>query len=308
MILSLAMILDALLGEPKWLWSRAPHPAVLAGRLIAMGDQHLNHGSFRKLKGAVMIAAFTVGTIVFTYGVLCILKLVFGPVFAGLVEIILIAILLAQRSLVDHVADVGQALARGLPAGRASVGRIVGRDTAQMERPEIIRAAIESASENLSDAVVAPVFWALIGGLPGIAAYKIINTADSMIGYKNEKYQSFGWASARLDDLVNWLPARATGFAILALSGHWSKRGAMAATAKEHRSVNAGWPEAAMAFALNIALAGPRRYQGVLNDEPFVHPQGRKNPIPQDIDATVRMLWQVWGAVFLLVVSLEILL
>lgn len=186
-----ALLLDAALGEPKWLWDRYPHPAVLMGRAVGRMDKWLNTGSARREKGtAAMVilglAAWILGALIAAI-----------PDF-GLLEILTAAMLLAQRSLVDHVRAVADALRQSLPAGRRAVAMIVGRDTKTLDAPAISRAAIESAAENLSDGVIAPAFWFLILGLPGLMLYKITNTADSMIGHRTPRYEQFGWAAARL--------------------------------------------------------------------------------------------------------------
>ena len=213
----------------------------------------------------------------------------------GLVEIAVLAILLAQKSLVEHVRAVATALRRSLPEGRAAVAMIVGRDTAAMTEADVARAAIESAAENLSDGVVAPVFWYLLLGLPGIVAYKLVNTADSMIGHMTPRYREFGWASARLDDVLNLIPARLTAL-LIALTHGWIDPKPILRDAPKHRSPNAGWPEAAMAPVLNVALSGPRSYHGVAKDFPWVWPEGRRDPGPDDIDAAADALWRVWAA------------
>lgn len=286
MILTLALLLDAALGEPKWLWDRLPHPAVLMGRAVAALDRRWNHGAARRLKGVLAQAVLVLGA-----GGLGWIIAQGGPV----VTIIAAAILLAQRSLADHVLAVARALREGLPEGRATVAMIVSRDTSGMDAPAVARAAIESAAENLSDGVVAPAFWFLIGGLPGLMIYKITNTADSMVGYRTPRHAAYGWAAARLDDALNLIPARLTCLAIVALHGLWPARRAIIAEARRHKSPNAGWPEAAMARALGVALAGPRSYHGQVQDFPFVNPTGRPSPGPADIEAAVRVLWQVWA-------------
>jgi len=289
-ILLIALILDALLGEPKWLWTRLPHPAVLMGRAVGWIDTRFNAGQRRKAKGiasfaALCIAAATLGLILSA--------LPGGP----LIQALLAAILLAQKSLADHVSAVADALRQSLPLARTTVAQIVGRDTTDMDGPAITRGAIESAAENLSDGIIAPAFWFLIAGLPGLLVYKITNTADSMIGYRTDRHRDFGWAAARFDDLLNWLPARLTALLIAAV--YWRPDAAriIRRDATLHRSPNAGWPEAAMAVVLNIALSGPRSYGGVAQDFPFVHPEGRKFPNATDIDAAVTVLWRVWWAV-----------
>ncbi|MGH1354700.1 MAG: adenosylcobinamide-phosphate synthase CbiB [Thalassovita sp.] len=286
MTLFFAMLLDAVLGEPKWLWSRAPHPAVLMGRLIGWADQRFNAGTQRFMKGVVTMAILAFAALTLGWVLSCL-----GPI----VEILIAAILLAQKSLVQHVQAVGDALRLSLGDGRRAVAMIVGRDTARMDAPAVTRATIESAAENLSDGVIAPAFWFLIGGLPGLLLYKITNTADSMIGYKTPRHQDFGWAAARFDDLLNLIPARLTAI-LIALSHHglndWHL---IRIEARRHRSPNAGWPEAAMARALNVALSGPRSYDGRMRDFAWVHPHGDRTPGPKAIDAAVAALWRTWS-------------
>ena len=200
-ILVLAMLLDAALGEPDWLWRRVPHPAVLMGRLISWFEAQLNTGTARQAKGVV-----TLLLIMSIAGVLGAVLSLLGP----LVEVIVAAILLAQRSLVTHVRAVADGLRQSLAQGRRDVAMIVSRDTRDMPADGVARSAIESAAENLSDGVIAPAFWFLIGGLPGLLVYKVVNTADSMIGYRTPRYADFGWASARMDDLLNLVPAPLT--------------------------------------------------------------------------------------------------
>lgn len=284
MTLFLAMVLDALFGEPKWLWSRMPHPAVMMGRAVSALDQRLNDRT--RAKGVIAVCGLVIGAIVLG----CLLMALPG-VWA---DVIVGAVLLAQRSLVQHVQAVGDALRVSLGDGRRAVAMIVGRDVTGMDRPAVARAAIESAAENFSDGVIAPALWFAIAGVPGLLVYKAVNTADSMIGYRTEKYENFGWAAARLDDVLNWVPARITAALIwcIARRGTWR---AIAQDAALHRSPNAGWPEAAMAPALDVALAGPRSYDGTLQDFAWVHADGRKDAGPHDIDAAVRMLWRAWG-------------
>ncbi|CTQ33770.1 adenosylcobinamide-phosphate synthase CbiB [Jannaschia rubra] len=288
MILAAAMILDAVFGEPEWLWSRVPHPAVVMGRAVEWCDGRLNRGDRRQLKGVVAIAG------------LLIVALILGGFIAavpdfGVLEAIAAATLLAQRSLADHVRAVATALRDDVGAGRQAVARIVGRDVTAMEASQVSRAAIESAAENLSDGVIAPAFWFVVGGLPGMLAYKVVNTADSMIGYRTPRHEAFGWAAARLDDVMNWVPARLTALLILlshlALR-HWHR---VPNDARQHRSPNAGWPEAAAAPLLDLSLAGPRSYDGRMQDFPWVNPMGRKDAGPCDIDRMVAVLWRTWG-------------
>ena len=285
-ILFCALLLDAVLGEPKWLWSRAPHPAILMGNLIEWADNTFNAGSRRQMKGACVMLALAAFAIALG---LALAKLGF------IVEIILAAILLAQKSLVDHVAAVAKGLRVSTQDGRNAVAMIVGRDTADMDDSAIARSAIESAAENLSDGIIAPAFWFLIGGLPALLLYKITNTADSMVGYRTQRHEDFGWAAARFDDLLNLIPARLTALMIVLayrLMPRWSE---ITKEARQHRSPNAGWPEAAMARALCVALSGPRSYEGEMRDFPYVNERGSKTVGAVQIDAAIRALWVTWG-------------
>ena len=289
LILLLALLLDALLGEPKWLWSRIPHPAVLMGRAVGWMDATFNTGDDRKLKGVAAIFA------------LCVLAGAIGVIASGLpdygiFQILIVAILMAQKSLAQHVGAVADALRLSTGDGRLAVAQIVGRDTRAMDDSAIARGAIESAAENLSDGVVAPVFWFLLLGLPGLLIYKIVNTADSMIGYLTPRHRDFGWAAARLDDVLNWIPARLTALLIAITHNRLNAWRTVLRDAPLHRSPNAGWPEAAMATTLDIALSGPRSYDGEMRDFPYVHAQGRRSLTPDDIDAATRALWRVWFA------------
>lgn len=287
MILILSMLLDAAFGEPKQLWDRLPHPAVLMGRLVGWCDRRFNRGEGRKAKGV----AVALGLVVTGLAIGWLIHLIPDH---GALEVLALAILIAQKSLVEHVRAVAQGLRRSLEDGRRAVAMIVGRDTAQMTGPDVARAAIESAAENLSDGVVAPIFWYLVLGLPGIVAYKLVNTADSMIGHLTPKYRDFGWASARLDDVLNLIPARLTAL-LIALTHGWVDPAPILRDAPKHRSPNAGWPESALAPVLNVALSGPRSYNGVRKDYPWVWPEGRRDPGAGDIDAAADALWRVWA-------------
>lgn len=289
LILCGALLLDAVLGEPKWLWDRIPHPAVLMGRLISWADRRFNTGTTQRENGIAMMIALSLGAVVL--GTL--ISLLLG---APLIELVIVAVLLAHRSLCDHVSEVARDLRYGLPAGRRAVARIVGRDTADMDQPAVARAAIESAAENLSDGVVAPALFYLVFGLPGLLLYKFTNTADSMIGYRTPRHEAFGWAAARFDDLLNWLPSRVTAL-MIAITHSWPASWRdITSDARKHRSPNAGWPEAAMARSLDIALAGPRSYDGATRQFPFVHPDGQREIGPPEIDRAVISLWRVWIA------------
>ena len=298
LVLVAALLLDAVLGEPRWLWDRLPHPAVLMGKAVSFLERRLNRPGDRRVKGVVAAAALVLLGLV-----LGALLSLLGPV----AEVIVGAILLAQRSLAQHVGAVAQGLRLSLDSGRRAVAMIVSRNTEAMTQSQVARSAIESASENLSDGVVAPAFWFLIGGVPGLLVYKLINTADSMIGYRTERYEEFGWASARLDDLLNLIPARLTGFMIALLGGQLGQWYYIRREAHAHKSPNAGWPEAAMARVLDLALAGPRTYDGRLQEFPWVNPTARKEIGAVEIDQSVFVLWKVWALMLVFAVALAVI-
>jgi adenosylcobinamide-phosphate synthase len=239
------------------------------------------------------MAALVIGAAVLGF----LLEWIFARVAGGwIVSALLGSVFLAQRSLYEHVADVRNALlGGGVDAGRKAVGMIVGRDTAVLDEAGISRAAIESCAENFSDGVVAPAFWFAALGWPGLLIYKITNTADSMIGHRTARHESFGWAAARLDDVLNLLPARLSAVLVAAAApiAAGSMRRALAVTfrdARLHRSPNAGWPESAMAGALGLALAGPRRYGARVVDDPFLNKEGRCDANAGDISRALRIL------------------
>ncbi len=298
-ILTAALVLDAALGEPRTIWSRWPHPAVLMGRAVGWMDTRLNQGESRRARGVLAMAALGLGAILLG-------NLIHSLPDCGLIEVLLVAILLAQKSLVQHVRAVDDGLRMSLGEGRRAVARIVGRDTAAMDQPAVARAAIESAAENLSDGVIAPAFWYLLGGLPGLLLYKITNTADSMIGHRTPRHEAFGWAAARLDDLLNLIPARLTAALIALAHGRRDAARPILRDAPLHRSPNAGWPEAAMAVVLNTALSGPRSYNGQMRDFPWVFPEGGRNPGPAQIDLACRALWRAWGVMLAIVAVLAL--
>jgi adenosylcobinamide-phosphate synthase len=301
-LLLAALLLDAALGEPRWLWSRVPHPAVLMGRLVDACDRRFNRGDTareRRRNGILTIAGLCLGA-------LALGGLVAALPLGGLWQILIAAMLLAQRSLVDHVEAVATGLRHSLAQGKRAVAMIVGRDTAPLDEAAVARAAIESAAENVSDGVIAPAFWFLVGGLPGLIFYKIVNTADSMIGHRTERHEAFGWAAARLDDVLNYIPARLTALLIALWHGTAPLRCAWQDGAK-HRSVNAGWPEAAMAAALSLSLSGPRAYGGEMTTDAALNAAGTRAASAGDISAAVRVLWQVWAALFAAVAVLALM-
>jgi adenosylcobinamide-phosphate synthase len=281
---------DGLIGDPDWLWRRLPHPVAWIGAGIGYLDRTLNRedrSPQQRKSAGIACTAMTVAVAALT-GFL--IQILLQPIPAGNIVLALIAsIFIAQRSLYQHVAAVRRAFGDGgLAEARKAVAMIVGRDPVQLDEAGVCRAAIESCAENFSDGVVAPLFWLALLGLPGLIAYKAINTADSMIGHRTERYESFGWAAARLDDLVNWVPARLSALllAVAAPIAGGSIGTALRVVqrdATKHRSPNAGWPESAAAGALGLALAGPRRYAGHEVADPFLNAEATRTAVPEDI-------------------------
>lgn len=290
-VLAAALLIEAATGYPDALYAQIRHPVVWIGALIAQLDRALNRerDSFDRRKAAgvlaVVVLLLVVGGVASAVAWLC-RHLPFG----GLIEAALASTLIAQRSLYEHVAAVSAAFrSGGLEAAREAVSRIVGRNPATLDEHGVCRAAIESLSENFSDGVVAPAFWLLVGGLPGVALYKAINTADSMIGHRTPRHEAFGWAAARLDDLVNLPGSRLTAL-LITVAARFTKDAdageawrSVRRDAHRHRSPNAGWPEAAMAGALDLRLGGPRVYGAVRIEDAWMGP-GRTAATPQDID------------------------
>lgn len=268
-----ACLVDACLGWPAALHARIGHPVTWIGRLIAILDQRCNRGGrTRRLVAGALATIFIAGIVAgLAWSVQCLLP---GGAAGVLVGGVLAWPFLALRSMHDHVAAVVGPLGAGnLVGARAKVAMIVGRDPAALDEAGIARAALESLAENSSDGIVAPLFWGLVAGLPGIAAYKAINTLDSMIGHRSDRYEAFGKFAARLDDLVNLVPARLTGVLFAAVSPRpLTALRRMARDAGRHRSPNAGWPEAALAAALGVRLSGPRIYGDKVTDEPWLNP------------------------------------
>ena len=270
-LLAAALLAEAVLGYPAWLFRAISHPVVWAGALLSALDRRLNQPSMipaaRRAAGLIALVTLLAAAMLPPAWLQEAAGLLLPRWLAVLGVAVLASSLLAQRSLYAHVRDVAEGLERGgLEGGRAAVSRIVGRNPAMLDGPGVVRAAIESLAENFSDGVVAPAFWCGLAGLPGIAAYKAINTADSMIGHRTPRHEAFGWASARLDDVVN-LPASRLAALWLMLAAALLPGGRPGAAwrtvwrdAGAHRSPNAGWPEAAMAGALGLRLNGPRVY------------------------------------------------
>ena len=294
--LLLALALDALIGDPAWLYRRVPHPVALMGCTIAWLERRWLDLSqppsiLRRrglLLGALVVAVSALAGLGLQW--LC-LQMPLGWLLLGL----LMSSLVAQRGLYQHVAAVAAGLNEGLAQGRVAVAHIVGRDPEQLDEPAVARAAIESTAENFSDGVVAPLLWGALLGLPGMLAYKAINTADSMIGHRTPRHADFGRFAARLDDVASWLPARLAALLLLAAAcfapGATPAAGwrALWRDAARHRSVNAGWPEAAMAGSLGLRLAGPRRYGGQLVEDAWM---GNGTPLatPGDIRGALKVL------------------
>ncbi len=318
LVLFLALILDRIVGDPVWLWNRIPHPVVLFGKAITALDGRLNDvrlpASVRRRNGVLAIAILLVASLVVGWAIHALL-FTLGPI-GILVEILLVAMFLAQKSLSDHVGAVVDGLrSDGLEGGRRAVSMIVGRDPETLDTPAVCRAAIESLAENFSDGVVAPAFWYALLGLPGLLAYKMLNTADSMIGHKSEKYIDFGWAAARLDDLANWPAARLSILLVAAgaamVKGAAGARNALLVALQDnglHRSPNSGWPEAAMAGALDIQLAGPRIYGGNRVSEPMINGAGRGVARADDLTAGIAVFHGACSTLALIALGLFLIL
>jgi len=299
----LSLLIELAFGYPKRLFDAIGHPVTWIGALIAWLDRALNRDddapARRRLMGVVALFVLVLVPATIAYG----LQQALGTTLLGIVATaVLGSSLLAQRSLATHVKAVADALdSGGLVAGRVAVSQIVGRDPDRLDEAAVCRAAIESLAENFSDGVVAPAFWLGVGGLPGGVAYKAANTADSMIGHKTARHQAFGWAAARFDDLINLPASRLT--ALLIVIAAWLVPGAHAANArraiwrdaKRHRSPNAGWPEAALAGALGLALAGPRVYGGIMVDDAEMGAGGRRAATPEDIRRALQLYWVADG-------------
>jgi adenosylcobinamide-phosphate synthase len=292
-----ALAFDAVIGDPDWLWRRLPHPVALIGSLIGFCDRALNRETrtraFRRIAGIGLVVLL----LVIAAGTGLLLEALFRQIpFGNLLLGLIASSLIAQRSLFQHVSRVRSAFAEGgLGAARQAVSMIVGRDPKQLDEAGVCRAAVESCAENFADGVVAPIFWLAMFGLPGLIAYKAINTADSMVGHLTARHADFGWAVARTDDLVNLIPARLSGLLIamvapIAKGDIATSLKTMWRDANKHRSPNAGWPESAMAGALGVALAGPRQYGEHSVDDPFLNAEARKEATPDDIGRALKLL------------------
>lgn len=281
--MAVAMAADAAWGWPDRLYARIGHPVTWIGKLISALDDRWNKGSADERRSAG-IATLVVTVLAAALPALWLQTMLPGGIVGAVLTGLLAWPLVALRSMHEHVAAVATPLAAGdLKAARKAVSLIVGRDPATLDQAGVARAALESLAENASDGIVAPLFWGALLGLPGIAAYKAINTLDSMIGHRTPRHESFGWASAKTDDVVNLIPARLTGVLFALASGRPGPALAvMGRDARAHRSPNAGWPEAALAGALGIRLSGPRIYGDRKSDEPWLN-AGAPDPSPADL-------------------------
>lgn len=298
-ILFIALIIDFIFGDPKKIWDKISHPAVIMGKLIHWLDETLNHGEYRRIKGFITISVLSF------IAILCGRIIHYIPDF-GIIKILCVTVLLAHNNLVKHVRAVGVTLGQSIEKGRAQVAKIVGRETKNLNQTQVITAAIESGAENFSDAVIAPIFWYLILSpfgweFEGIILYKIINTADSMIGHKSEKFIEFGYGAAKFDDILNWIPARLCGGLMCLSSLSITAWELMLTSARLHASPNAGWPESAMAGILNIRMSGPRIYEGILTNDDYINPNGEHDLKTSSIDHAIKVLNRSWVCVTLIV-------
>jgi adenosylcobinamide-phosphate synthase len=292
---------DLLFGDPVTL----PHPIVWFGKLISFCEHHLNHGAYRKLKGALM----GFGLVLLVYGVTYWLMRLCGSVHISLkiaLEAILIFYCLAGTTLIREVREVFRALDRSLEEGRVQVGRIVGRDTSELSAQEIRTAALETLAENLSDGVIAPLFWYALLGVPGMMAYKMVNTLDSMVGYHSERYLQFGCIPARVDDVANYIPARLTALLMLLVAGRLDLLSFMWKYGPQHASPNSGYPESALAGILDCRFGGPHYYFGELFDKPYIGTNPRELTTA-DMEVSVKVNRKAEVAMVLLVILCLIL-
>ena len=261
--LLLGYLLDLIFGDPE----RLPHPIVWFGKMISWGEHRLNRGQHRMAKGAVMSVVYVLLVFFVLWGLI---RLIPNAILWGVLNTIIIFYCLAGTTLIREVRNVFLALDESLEAGRKQVARIVGRDTSELTAQEVRTAALETLAENLSDGVIAPLFWLAVLGVPGMVAYKMVNTLDSMIGYRTERYKDFGCWAARIDDIANYIPARLTAVLMVIASGKLSLLKFVWRNGRKHASPNSGYPEAALAGALNCRFGGPHYYFGELFDKPFI--------------------------------------
>jgi adenosylcobinamide-phosphate synthase len=259
-------LLDKLLGDPQHL----PHPVVGFGKMISFAEHRLNRGTHRKAKGAVVALTLIIFVFVAVWLLRTLLTSHLPVIVTLLLDTIIIFYCLAGTTLIREVRAVFLALDRSLDEGRRQVARIVGRDTSELSAQEVRTAALETLAENLSDGVIAPLFWLALLGTPGMLAYKMVNTLDSMIGYRTERYKDFGCWAARIDDVANYIPARLTALLMVVASGRISLLRFVHHYGRNHASPNSGYPEAALAGILDCRFGGPHRYFGQLFDKPYI--------------------------------------
>ena len=267
--LLLGWLLDFIFGDP----SRLPHPIVWFGKMISWGEHRLNKGSHRMAKGAVMAIVLILMVFFVVWGFK---QLIPNTVLWLVLDTIIIFYCMAGTTLIREVREVFLALDRSLEEGRRQVARIVGRDTSQLSAQEVRTAALETLAENLSDGVIAPLFWFALLGTPGMLAYKMVNTLDSMIGYRTERYKDFGCWAAHIDDVANYIPARLTALLMVITSGKLSLLNFVWKNGRKHASPNSGYPEAALAGILNCRFGGPHYYFGELFDKPYIGENDRE--------------------------------
>lgn len=295
-ILLAALVFDAIVGDPYALYRAVPHPVALIGRAIAALDDRWNRPAkgprLRRLLGVLLLLTIAGGSALAGLAILAAARAI--P-YGWIAEALCVYVLIAQKSLYLHVRAVARALkAEGLAGGRRAVGMIVGRDPETLDEAGVCRAAVESCAESYSDGIVSPIFWYAVLGLPGICAFKAVNTLDSMVGHLNDTYRDFGWASARFDDLANWIPARIAGWILVLAAAPFSwadgHRAAwiMLRDARRHHSPNAGWPESAIAGALGLKLLGPRVYPGEVVDAPWIG-EGTADATPDHIARALKL-------------------
>lgn len=269
--LLIGWMLDLLLGDPPYL----PHPIVGFGKMISFGEHRLNKGNHRKIKGGIMAVAY----ILLVFGVVWFMRHLLYQHIQPLgiaIDILIVFFCLAGTTLIREVRQVFVALDHSLEEGRKQVARIVGRDTSDLSAQEVRTAALETLAENLSDGVIAPLFWFALLGTPGMLAYKMVNTLDSMIGYRTQRYKNFGCWSAHIDDIANYIPARLTALLMVLVTGHWRLIGFVWRHGRRHASPNSGYPEAALAGILNCRFGGPHYYFGELFDKPYIGDNDRQ--------------------------------
>lgn len=279
--LLIGWLLDFFFGDP----SRLPHPIVWFGKMISWGEHRLNKGSYRMAKGAVMAICFILMIFFAVWGLK---RLIPNMVLWLVLDTIIIFYCLAGTTLIREVREVFLALDRSLDEGRQQVARIVGRETSELSAQEVRTAALETLAENLSDGVIAPLFWLALLGTSGMLAYKMVNTLDSMIGYRTERYKDFGCWAARIDDIANFIPARLTALLMVIASGKLSLLKFVWRNGRRHASPNSGYPEAALAGALNCRFGGPHYYFGELFDKPYIGENDR-DLTTQDMHTAVRI-------------------